>query len=48
MRDGLVMHSGHGAELMKSMPYERFELMRYGYDPHLEHLEHLDARGLDR
>jgi hypothetical protein len=38
LHGGLVMHSGHGAELMKSMPYERFELMRLGYDPHFEHL----------
>jgi hypothetical protein len=23
---------------MKVLPYERFELMRYGYAPHFEHL----------
>ena len=23
---------------VEAIPYERFELMRYGYDPHLEHL----------
>jgi hypothetical protein len=37
MHDYLVMNVGRGAELMRSLPYERFELMRYGYAPHFEH-----------
>lgn len=45
MHDGLVMHSGHGAELMRSMRYERLELMRYGYDPRFEDLA---ALAIDR
>jgi hypothetical protein len=38
MHDLLAMNVGKGAELMKGLPYERFELMRYGYAPHFEHL----------
>ena len=38
MHDPLVMNVGKGAELMKALPYERFELMRYRYPPHFEHL----------
>jgi hypothetical protein len=38
MHDLLVMNVGKGPELMKALPYERFELMRYGYAPHFEHL----------
>jgi hypothetical protein len=38
MHESLVMHTGHGVESMKTLPYERAELMRYGYPPHFEHL----------
>jgi hypothetical protein len=38
MHDALIMNVGKGPELMKALPYERFELMRYEYDPHFDHL----------
>jgi sulfotransferase family protein len=39
MHDRLEMNVGKGPERMKAMPYDRFELMRYGYAPHFEHLD---------
>jgi Sulfotransferase family len=39
MHDVLQMNCGKGIEAMRSYPYERLELIRYGYDPHFEHLE---------
>jgi hypothetical protein len=39
MHADLQMNVGKGIEAMRSMPYERYELMRYGYDPHFDHLE---------
>jgi hypothetical protein len=43
MHDCLAMNVGRGAEMMRSLPYERFELMRYGYPPHFES-ERVDLR----
>jgi Sulfotransferase family len=41
MHDRLAMNIGRGVELMRSLPYERCELIRYGYAPHFEHRSEL-------